>query len=67
MYTIIEVINTFSLVNAIQYHSKVEPGLINSHIVIGKGNTFIFCYMILLKTKAQNSLMQLQSSVKIMH
>lgn len=36
MYTIIEMINTFLLVDAIQYHSKVVPGHVDSYTVIAE-------------------------------
>lgn len=36
MYTIIEVVNTFLLVDAIQYHSKVVPGHVDLHTVIAE-------------------------------
>lgn len=42
MNTIIERINTYSLVNAIQYHSKVVPGPVDSHTVMRKGTHLFY-------------------------
>ena len=70
MNIIIERINTYSLVNAIQYHSKVVPGPVDSHTVMRK-ETHLFYklhdFTVGTKTKAQNCLMQPQSSVKILY
>lgn len=59
MYTITEMINTFSLVDAIQYHSKVVPGHTDSYTVEETHLFYkLYNFAVGAKTRAQNSLMQ---------